>query len=448
MHLMRFTKDKILLSNILIVLSLFPILFLNSNTMLFSGYKYSLIILLSSIILIITTSFLIAPKITNPFQNFYFNILYFHIIVYSVTSVILLLNYKKALFLILIAVVLSRLLICNLETIKWFLIKYLKIVITIFFVNIIIGLYLTSYIQIYDLKGQEVYQFIERYLNTFFGGSFSSYLRPFVNYDAPIRGMFSNPDFIYPRMTGHLSIASLINAYLLLPLGLCLLYGVKSKIILISCFFIIIMTVSSTCYITLLCSAFIYFSFNLIKKTGPLIFVGSTITILLVIFYVVDDSISTAESWWLVEWARENNNHFIRLSSGFSRLFIIKQQMSMFVDNFYSGFDVHGSTLSNREFKSTNIGNFTLGSFLITSGVRSGILGFLSCLLIYYFIISNLLKIKPSDKFQRYGISLLLSFSFMAFTFQDYGFSSYAGLVLIGIIFRFFVKNKNNQVRT
>jgi len=115
-----------------------------------------------------------------------------------------------------------------------------------------------------------------------------------------------------------------------------------------------------------------------------------------------------------------------RLGSGLSRLMLISFATIEFLQTF--PFPATSKVLS-----------LTIGSNIITSGLRGGFLGLLLSVILFYKLLSVISQRLKENKSRRplsiFGFSLMYSLVFQAMVYNDYGFSTYYGLVMYACIF-------------
>lgn len=218
-----------------------------------------------------------------------------------------------------------------------------------------------------------------------------------------------------PRLSGHIQQASLVPAYFLLPLGVRMMMGKTNNIFVLLILLFSLFVMSSSVYIYIFLSIFIYMFFKLVQRVGfiPffLFFLG------MVIFsYIIGLSftIEVGDGY--------SNNLIVRTSSGISRLVIMSNQIMAFFESPFIGYIYSDNS---------NINLYLLGSMILGAGVRVGIIGVVFMLYLYYLIINNLSKIIVTSKQQQLGVSMIYSAVIMMMSFQDFGFSSTNGYIFL-----------------
>jgi len=220
-----------------------------------------------------------------------------------------------------------------------------------------------------------------------------------------------------PRLSGFVHQASLVPAYFLLPLGISLIICEMKVWSVITIIIFSLFVMSSTAYILIIMSAVIYMFYNIARQYILQLAFSFLILMLSLSYYIgLNYTISASDF---------TNNLIIRTSSGISRLVIMSNQIEMFLASPFFGFTF---------FDKGNIDLFLLGSMVMGAGVRSGIIGLVLMLFMFYIILKRLNGFVITTKQQRFGLSLVLSSVIMMMSFQDFGFSSTSGYVLLMIL--------------
>ncbi len=217
-----------------------------------------------------------------------------------------------------------------------------------------------------------------------------------------------------PRLSGHVHQASLVPAYFLLPLGIRMMMGKTNNIIVLIILLFSLFVMSSTAYIYLFMSIVIYLFFRPVQRAGFLpffIFFLGMITL----SYIVGLNFDIGAVGY-------SNDIIIRTSSGISRLVIMSNQITAFLESPFFG---------HTYYDNGSINLYLLGSMILGAGVRAGIFGLLIILYIYYLIINNIGRIVATSKQQKIGISMIYSALIMMMSFQDFGFSSTSGYIFL-----------------
>ena len=81
-----------------------------------------------------------------------------------------------------------------------------------------------------------------------------------------------------------------------------------------------------------------------------------------------------------------------------------------------------------------NISLFLLGSLVVSSAVRAGILALVLVVYIYYLLIIRLNKLKITNTKEKVGFTLVYVSLVMMMSYQDYGFGSVHGFLMLFIL--------------
>ena len=117
------------------------------------------------------------------------------------------------------------------------------------------------------------------------------------------------------------------------------------------------------------------------------------------------------------------DNFVLRGSSAMSRLAIMGRGINEFVQSPFLGFVRDG-----------NINLYILGSLVVSSAVRSGIIALGLIVYIYYLLIIRLHKLQIYNFKEKVGFSLVYSSLLMMMSYQDYGFGSPHGFLMLFIL--------------
>ena len=128
-------------------------------------------------------------------------------------------------------------------------------------------------------------------------------------------------------------------------------------------------------------------------------------------------------------------NYLVRVGSGLYRLGILGNQISMFFQN-----PLIGPVVANYQV----LNEYLLGSFIFTNGIRSGIVALSITLIILFSVTKELLKIQTNNFRQKYGICVIYACLLQMFLYQDFGYSSTNGIILLSILI-FFIDKINKK---
>lgn len=220
-----------------------------------------------------------------------------------------------------------------------------------------------------------------------------------------------------PRITSYLDQASLISAYMLLPLSLYLIVGGKKKLIYLPIIIFCCSSLGGSLYFSLLIIIVLFlYRENLSFK----------ILLFLPIFTLILELIIGSRLFIRYLYAFINNINIVtfeffspRISSGISRLYILNNLYDVIISNLFS-FN-----------KINNNGKF--GSLFFTFSIRSGILGLIGSVYLYLLLQFHTIKNIVNPNNLNIGFLLLYSCIFQSFVFNDYGFSSFIGLTFFAL---------------
>ena len=234
------------------------------------------------------------------------------------------------------------------------------------------------------------------------------------------------------RNNAHLVQASLIPNYILLFYGLGLLFekiGFKISIII---FLFCIISFSGTVHLLIFLSIISYLFFTRLiiyfSFIAPLIifFVFSVFA-----YYV--HILCSFETQCMSTLGIENNL-FFRIGSGLERINLIGHQINTLITNPFYGYI--------GEYKT----DVLLGSFIYSSASRAGIFGFIVSLAIFILLIKYLLKINTKNKTQRFGLIITYFCLLQVFIFQDFGFGSLNGIIILALIIKLLMSKNKEKI--
>jgi hypothetical protein len=226
-----------------------------------------------------------------------------------------------------------------------------------------------------------------------------------------------------PRISAHLQQVSLIPAYFIFPLGIGMLFfNIKWKYFFAIVIFSLL-SLSGSIYYLFISSIALYVFHNTIRKYKfliPLCFLVFMLILSFTIAVLYDFAIKPMAN---SEASALNDNFILRLSSGMSRLSIIGRGIREFLESPILGFIREG-----------NISLFLLGSLVVSAAVRAGILALVLIVYIYYLLIIRLNKLKITNNKEKVGFTLVYASLLMMMSYQDYGFGSIHGFLLLFIL--------------
>ena len=318
------------------------------------------------------------------------------------------------------------------ELIQSFLKRYLILVSIILFISIAVmyGYYLEFNIYKY-------FSYIFHY--DIYNRTLNSSSLPILHADSWINDWqpeIKKLTVIMPRIPAHFHQGSLLSAYVLFPLGISMLFSKLNSKIIFFVFVMLLLSLTASVYIIFISSIFIYLFFNLIKKFNIFI-------IIIGILFIVVFSLLIREIGYQVDTNTidlPNNhliNYFLRVGSGLYRLGILGNQVYMFFHNPLIGPIVEDYRILNE---------FLLGSFIFTNGIRAGILALLLTIFILFAITKRLFLVKTNSFRQKYGICVIYSCLLQMFLYQDFGYSSTNGIVLLSILILFINKQSEKNI--
>ena len=240
------------------------------------------------------------------------------------------------------------------------------------------------------------------------------------------------------RGVGHLTQASLFPAYILLPLSIVLAY---SRVHPAGVFVLLLFTFLSmggNSYVAIAFAVVLYFLHNFFSRKMlvvlPFIFLTIFLCVLALVFYDVFDPNSIKSiSRNAAGSINQDDPLTNRLGSGFSRLILISFATIEYFNNFPLPSD-------------SQVLSLTFGSNIVTNGLRAGFFGALISAIIYYklfkTISEGLKESRTHDRMKIFGFCLMYSIVFQSMVYNDFGFSTYYGLVMFACILALSGKNK------
>lgn len=236
-----------------------------------------------------------------------------------------------------------------------------------------------------------------------------------------------------PRLSAHLQQASLIPAYFLIPLGISLAYSRVKPLSLVIITLFILSTFGGTAYFAVIVAVLVFLFGKFIPRQIFVVFPF----VLLVVFLFISVFIfcdrydlenikemgriaSTDVQYWgtINNWPLTIIN---RAASSLSRISLIAFAAIEMLHSF--------PFPSGRK-----ILEFTVGSNVITSGLRGGFLGLLASISMYYCLFHKisyeLISCRSVSRSRMLGFSLIYSLIFQSFVYNDFGFSTYYGFVM------------------
>ena len=322
----------------------------------------------------------------------------------------------------------------NKNTIENFLKLYLKIILIIFLVStmVSVGFYLN--INIYEYV--KFLFFDDPYLKIDNVGTF-----PLYHVDTWLTSWNKSQNYttlIYPRIPGHLHQGSLMSAYIFFPLGLSLLFTDLKNRYIILLILILLSSLSGSIYAIFITSILLFIFYKIIKKINFFI-----IPIFFIFIFFLSLFIASLGDADMTNWSIYYDDdslilkYILRISSGMHRLATLGEQIYEFLRNPLIG-PIH------QNYSEFNL--YLLGSFIITSGIRSGILGFVIAFLILYRVTNNLINYGVKNQRQKFGVCVIYSCILQMFIYQDFGYSSTIGLIFFSILLFFLEYKKKGNI--
>jgi hypothetical protein len=270
-----------------------------------------------------------------------------------------------------------------------------------------------------------------------FGGSFLGNLSMmFLNFDTTQMVNFGTGDIRLPRLTAHLQQASLISAYFLFPLGIRLMIKKVNWLVVIVILTFGVFSQSGTVYIFIFSTIIVYIFYKYFKVFG--FFIPILILFTVYVFsYILSNYVDIGGT------TGGNPNFIFRVTSGSARLVILSEQIKTFLLSPILGhvFSYETETWCKAGIDCNNINLYLLGSFILGNGVRSGILGLLLSLYIYYLVIKKIFNYTPNTKQNKLGVSMVYSGIIMMMSYQDFGYSSTTGFISLSLLM-FYLKDE------
>jgi len=233
-----------------------------------------------------------------------------------------------------------------------------------------------------------------------------------------------------PRVVGHLTQASLLPAYILLPLSIVLVYSKVSLAGIIVLLSFVMLTLGGTAYVAIFFAIAIYIFSRFVSRQflvfSPFVFLMVFLCFLGYMFYEYFDPnnikfVTRAAS----KVFDEDGVILNRLASGVARLMLISFAAIEHIITFPFPAD-------------TKVLSLTIGSNIITNGLRGGLFGSLLAAFLYYRLLKvitrGLKERRSQNRLQTFGFSLMYSLVFQAMVYNDFGFSTYYGLVMYACI--------------
>ena len=221
------------------------------------------------------------------------------------------------------------------------------------------------------------------------------------------------------RFSFFLQQSSLVATYIFLPLVIYSLFKRPNTYVLIVCFIAIILSYSSTVYISIFFGFCIFIIFNFFHKNYKIIFYLFFIfSIFLGLFFFLTFRMQSNYDSLGLELI---NYKFLRISSGAYRLEYIGNQVYFFFTKYFFGFVSQVNSMDQ----------FMLGNYFITSGIRGGFI----CLIATFFYIFKIYEIIIfNKKINKLASSMLLSCILLLTNFQDFGISSISGFIFFALL--------------
>ena len=236
-----------------------------------------------------------------------------------------------------------------------------------------------------------------------------------------------------PRVNGPLQQSSLLPAYFILPIGIALAYSKVNKLQLLVIAIFLLLTLSGNTYVGILSALMVYIFRRFVPSFIYYYFPFVTlflITFLIFFLYFDDLAIASVGKETLEEIGgagrQESNVFFARITSGLVRLAFIGKQFAAIL---------HSSFLpSNEEFV-----QLSLGSNLFTIGLIGGLFAMVSSIMIFsrLFVLSTSgFSSVEVSKSAQFGFCIIYAMIFQSMVYNDFGFSTYYGFLMISIILR------------
>ena len=229
-----------------------------------------------------------------------------------------------------------------------------------------------------------------------------------------------------PRISAHLKQASLLPAYMLLPLAISMAYSKVNYLCLSLITLFLLTTFGGVVYFSIMVAILVFIFGRFVPSKilifFPFLFLVIFISILVSIFWDIYDLENIKDVARLIGSDLNQGDPISnRAASGASRMSLIAFAA---IEMFFS-FPLPAGE---------KILSFTLGSNIITSGLRAGIFGLCVSITMYYFLLRNIsygLVLCRSLSWSRLlGFSLLYSLVFQSITYNDFGFSTYYGFIM------------------
>jgi len=247
-----------------------------------------------------------------------------------------------------------------------------------------------------------------------------------------------------PRVVGHLNQASLVPAYILLPLSIVLVFSRVRPIGVLILIAFVLITMGGTSYFALVFATSIYMFSRFVPRqlliVFPFIFAALFLAFLGFVFYDIFDPNAIKQITRVAaDGVNQDDVVSNRLGSGLSRLMLISFAAIEHIQTFPFPAD-------------TKVLSLTIGSNIITSGLRGGFLATILSIILFYklfALISNGLNNRRSNsRWEHCGYSLMYSLVFQAMVYNDYGFSTYYCLVMYACILVLADRNRKpkNQI--
>ncbi len=319
----------------------------------------------------------------------------------------------------------------NEKIIESFLSKYLIIVSVILLISVFV-----MYGYLFDFNTYKYFSFIFHY--DIYNRSINTASLPILHADSWINDW--QPDIkkltvIMPRIPAHFHQASLLSAYIFFPLGIAMLFTNLNSKIIFFILFLLLLSLSGSIYFIFIFSVLIYFFFNLIRYYNSILIILGILFIIVVSLAIRDIGYQIDTN--TIDFANNHiTNYFLRVGSGLYRLGILGNQIYMFFHN-----PLIGPVVANYQV----LNEYLLGSFLFTNGIRSGIVAFSITLIILFSVTKELFKIQTNNFRQKYGICVIYACILQMFLYQDFGYNSTNGIILLSILILFINKISNRK---